>query len=586
MKKTVKCLSVLLALMLLASCAAPGQPSQSTQPSTKPQKVYNYDPTRPLPVLPEKFVTHDAENWVIARDGVANATIVYPAGQMKVEFAADDLADYLQRITGAEFTIIDDSQPLGDGNYILVGATAKTLELGEGVYPEFPAGEGYTIRTQDNFLILCGNDSGVFEGSQFAVTRLLEEAGCGWFTMDASWQPVPKTANLSVKPVDKDFAPRFDSRNLGVNMNLSLRWYGGGYQSYNGHALPSLAHPNTYYDTNPEYYALVNGSRKPDLSKYWQFCYTNEGLAQKVAEGVIRFFDSHPGYISYSITANDGWDQYWCECDVCAAAGNHSDQMVIFGNRVAEAVSKVHPDRKLSILAYHSTYLPPENTYDCHPNLEIKFCIETAPFEDLSKGEMIYDGYNSTNRVTYTQSWKDNCQTYIQKTNAKLTAIWSWYCIAGGRQDWVNYPWVQGNTISNNLELWEEMGVEEVYIDSEGLYNVRWPLYYAAGRCMWNEGLTAEQVLYDACLKLYGAAADEMFLYYRHLADAAAQYGAVDSSITWVPPDVYTVYGISAPLIHSAITAAREKSGELTQQQAKRIQNQYDFWVKTYQHIL
>lgn len=584
MKKTARILSALLVLvLLLTGCqTTPENPTVPSTEPTPPQKLYNYDPDRPLPQKIEKFVAHDAAegNLVLAKDGVPTATIVVPAGNNKASNAAYDLSKYLTKITGAEFETIEDTQPLGEGNYILVGPTAKTLELGEGTYEAFPKDDGYTIRRHENFLILCGNDSVTFTGTQYAVTRFLEEAGCGWFTLDQLWQPVPSTANLSVKTIDKDFEPRFVKRSVGADSSLQQRWYCGGYATIQGHALPGIVGVGAY-DEHPEYFALVGDSRQPDPKQYWQYCYTNPDLAKAIADGVISNFDRNPTLMTFSITANDGWDKFWCECDVCTAAGNHADQLIIFANNVAKHTSEKYPDRMVNFLAYHSTYTPPVNEHTLHPNVELMICQETSPFEDLSKGEQIYDGYHSTNRVTYTQSWKDNSLEYIDKTNAENVSIWMWYCISGSK-GWEKYPWVQGNTISNNLDLFEEMGVREIFVDGDGHYDLRWPLYYAAARCMWNEGYDAETWLYDACIKLFGAAADDMFLYYRHLADAAAQYGCTQDAIVWVGPSVTDVYIHDYFRIQSAMKAATEKKDQLTKKENARIENQAKHWANVY----
>ena len=94
-------------------------------------------------------------------------------------------------------------------------------------------------------------------------------------------------------------------------------------------------------------------------------------------------------------------------------------------------------------------------------------------------------------------------------------------------------PWVQGNVATRNLNLWEQNGVEYVFYDqgpapsyreTEQSFSLRWPLWYVASKGMWDDSLTGEQILYDACRKLYGAAADEMFTYYKALADSCLLY--------------------------------------------------------------
>lgn len=606
MKNITRCLSCLLiCVLLLAACGGkPADPStKATTPTTLPTKppatttpsipdepevpVNEYDPNRPLPTLPEKFVAREAieGDFIIARDGQPMAKIVIPADcPLKVEFAADDLLATLRKMVGADFELIYDNEITDEGNYILLGPTSKTLELGEGVFEAYPADERFTIRRHENFLILCGNDGGNFDCTGFAVTRFLEEAGCGWFAPSSMWHVIPQTPNLSIGDYDKDFTPRFPSRNMGVG-SVANRWYLGGYNTINGHTLPGWF-PATAYAEHPEFYALVNGSRQPDPDQYWQYCYTNPDFAAAVAERVIAHFDrsTNATQMTMSITANDGWNLYWCECDTCVGAGNHADQMLRFANNVAAIVSQTYPEKKVSILAYHDTFLPPQKVSTVHPNVEIMFCLETAPFADLSKDEIIHEGYNSTVHVEFSDSWKGNFEAWIQQTGAENVSIWAWYCIGAESNGWRGYPWVQGNAISNMLDMWEEMGVREIFVDcGNDPAELRWPLYYAAARCMWETELDAETLLYDACVKLYGAAADEMFLYYRHLADAAAQYGAVPESIVWVPPKVTTVYSPSYDLIQQAITSAVAKSGTLTLLEQNRIKNQSNYWANVYE---
>lgn len=575
-----------------ASTTAPTNPTMkpTTAPATAAAPVYNYDPNRALPTLTEKFVAQDASgNLVLAKDGVAMAKIVVPANMpLKVEFASEDLQNYLKKITGATFEIITDEEMTGSGSYILLGATKKTLELGEGMFKAYPDDERYTIRVDGNYLILCGNDDGNFDCTQFAVTRFLEEAGCGWYGPSAVWQVVPNAPSLSVKPVNRDFVPRFESRNLsGVSGAMNPRWYLGGYSSSSGHGLPGWFGPD-YYSSHPEYFALVNGSREPNTNDYWQYCYTNTNFAVAVANKIKEHFANatNANQVTISIAANDGWDKLWCECANCQNAGNHTDQMLRFANNVATLVCAQYPEKKLNILAYHSTFLPPEKTTYTHPNVEVMFCIETAPFVDLSKGEQIHSGKHYINQVVYTQSWKDSTQAYIDKANVQGVSIWAWYCIGGGRTEWRNYPWVQGNTISNNLYLWEQMGVKDIFVDcGNDPMDLRWPLYYALAKCMWEPELTAEQVLYEACVKLYGAAADEMFLYYRHLADAAAEHGGSNDSMVWVPPLVDQVYSHDANRIQAAMQAAVDKLPSLTLLEQTRVKSQANYWAKTAQNF-
>ncbi|MBQ4102201.1 MAG: DUF4838 domain-containing protein [Oscillospiraceae bacterium] len=572
-------LALLLAVLCLLSACGKVEVEKSEPVSETVSEGPDSD--RPLPQMAKKFVTDSpAEgDLLLVQNGVAAAKIVIPKEATDKEVAAAyDLQNYVNRMTNVLLEIITDDADLSEGNFILIGATKQTLSLGEGNYPAYPEGEGFALRRAGNYLILCGNDTGSFRGTFNAVTRFLEEAGCGWFTNDPLWQVVPTLSSLAVGQVDMDQSPRFESRSMsGISYNLGLRWYLGGQQNTIGHGMSWLV-GSGYYDLHPEWYALVGDSRDPGRFEYWQFCYTDPDLAAFVAQKVMNNFDGNPNLTSYTVAANDGWDEGWCECERCRAAGNQTDQLLVLANNVAAITSLKYPDRTISILAYHSTFLPPLKT-KAHKNTEVMFCLETSPMADLAKGELIHECIHGLTKNVYTQSWKDSVQQYMDDTGLQTRSIWGWYCIATGRGEWGRVPFVQGNVITRNLDLFEEMGIKTVFYDCNGeLADLRWPLFYALGVGMWDDSRDGETLLYDACQKLYGAAAEEMFLYYRHLADAA-EYGEQFYGMTWVPPYVLDIYSVNEQEIDEAILAAKDKLDLLTEEERQRVETQLKYWL-------
>ena len=130
-----------------------------------------------------------------------------------------------------------------------------------------------------------------------------------------------------------------------------------------------------------------------------------------------------------------------------------------------------------------------------------------------------------------------------------------------------------------NVDIFEYLGVETVFIDGTANVNdLRWPLYYTFSKCMYFGDLTGEEVLYDACQKLYGAAADEMFLYYRLLADSAQESDS-SSGVNWVPPSLLEVYSLNFDLLQQAVINVRAKLDQLTPEQKARVENQIQAWI-------
>ena len=586
MKKVIRtiCLLLVLASMLCAcqTDAAPTTGTTTVPPTTQPAGP---DFTRALPTLKEKFVTGspDEGDLVLAKDRVANATIVIPAGHAKAASAAADLSNYLTKITGAVFATVTDAETLPAGNLILVGPTQKTIQMGFGPYTGYPEAEKLTVARKDNCLILCGNDDAAYKGTANAVTYFLEEAGCGWFTQNELWQVVPEMPTLAVKTVDMTVTPAISSRSYGwVTTNLTNRWYMGGDETLDGQRL-WIYIKTAEFANHPEWFAMVDGQRHNPAEKkydgYWHYCYSNEELAAAYAQKVIEYFDAHPDCITMTAAANDSWEKCWCECESCAALGNRADQSLTFANRVAEIVCKTYPEKRISILAYHATFLPPEKTV-AHPNVEVMFCLETNPLDDLAADRQIHSGYNSVNQIVYSQSWLSNVKQWIEVSQLQHKTIWGWFCID---DYWMGAPWVQGNVASRNIELFRELGVTRVFVDSvypqENMsMELRWPLYYTFAKVAYFGDMTGEEVLYDACQKLYGAAADEMFLYYRLLADCA-QYNDSSSGINWVPPSLLEVYGKNVGAARKLVANVRGKMDQLTPEQQARVEDQLRGWM-------
>ena len=562
--------------------------------STPPQADSSVAMTPPaLPELPENkmLVTSPGEgDFLIAENGTAKAVIVIPEEPSdKVRAAAEDLQAYLEKITGARLAIENDAADLSGKNGILVGPTKQTAAMGIEQPAGYPNKERVILKRDKNYVALLGNDDMRYEGTADAVTMFLENLGCGWYGPQELWQVVPEYPTLAVGELDIEHTPQFRARFTQVyaqNPEVGCRWYLGGDKISTGHGIQSLIPVDDYLESHPEWFALVDGKRDP-LSHYgWQYDYSNLELVSEVAEKVIQKLDAEPRLTNYSIAANDGFEEGWCECEGCAVLGNPTDQILTFANRVAEIVSEKYPDKTISILSYHNSFFPPEKV-KAHPNVEVMFCREasmTTPL-DLDKAVL---GKNDLTHNTYTQSWLGNFQEYIRNASLQHISIWEWYCVSAWDASWEYLPWVQGNVATRNQALWKRNGVEYVFYDqgpwsgyheTEESYPLRWPLWYVAAKGMWDGSLTGEQILYDSCRKLYGSAAEEMYDYYKALADTS-EFCEAESicEIPCKPSEMYTVERVE--IINAAIEAAKTKYDSVTEQQRQRMENQFEIWNK------
>lgn len=537
----------------------------------------------------------DYSEMLLAEDGQCRCTAVIgqDAGE-KVRRAAKDFCNLFYKMTGAECRVISDDSVLEQaGNLVLIGPSRLTEELGVEPPGGYPGNERVLLRRIKDRLVLLGNDDGAYTGTEFAVTMFFEKMGCGWFGPDELWQVIPARKTLSVGYLDVDHTPCFISRHnnvLRAHPELGRRWYLGGDQRISGHGFPFMVSREEYFEKHPEWFCMIDGKRNPFVD-WWQYCYSNDEIAQTLADKLCEKFENDPALIQYSIALNDGWYHGWCECDQCRSMGTPSETVVIFANKLARLVGKRFPDRILTFLAYFPTYFPPNRPMELEPNVEIMFCKEADMFLPVDKGPD--NGYHQRyifkqSKNSYPTPWKANFEKWDRMVSCQHKAIWDWYCIAAAYPAWKDVPWVQGDVVTRNNRYWRDHGVRYVYNDQgplpsfyedEKSFPLRFPLWWVAAKSWWDKDLTGSDILMDACRKLYGGAQDLMFAYYSALADVAAH--STEFSIAWHPPQPGHLYDPEAIARIDRIMRAVENilpgEDDLVQQ---RLQIQLSLWKR------
>ena len=147
---------------------------------------------------------------VLARDGHSEYAIVLGAQPTEAErYAAEELALFLKRGTGAELPIVAEPKHSG-GRGVFLGQTALAAKHGTD-----PAGWGeeeWSIRAVDGHLIVTG---GRPRGTLYGVYELLERVG-GVRFLDARTEHVPRRDAWTV-PADLSLRgqPAFSRREIG-----------------------------------------------------------------------------------------------------------------------------------------------------------------------------------------------------------------------------------------------------------------------------------------------------------------------------------------------------------------------------------
>lgn len=297
----------------------------------------------------------------LATDGVVlQSVVVSPAASPQVRASAAELAEMLTRITAAPFKVIE-----GDGSHgIVVGVyTNFTAHINQPDFaPEMPTRrEEYIIRSHPEGLWLIGATDIAVEQ---AIWGLLDHLGYRLFFLTDTWEVVPSLPSLDVA-LDLFEAPDYISRLAPrgapwSDQALWERWrkrnrVNSAFAPSTGHAYEAIIRDNrAVFAAHPEYYALVNGERKPSE----KFCTANSDLFQLVIEQAVHRISNNPTMESISMDPSDGGG--WCECSACLEMGSVSDRALILANEVAKAINKLDlGPRYVGIYAYNQHSPPP-----------------------------------------------------------------------------------------------------------------------------------------------------------------------------------------------------------------------------------
>lgn len=546
--------------------------------------------------IPRYYKRDDYHEMLLTEDGQCRCTVVIaPNACAKVRSAAEDFCQLLFQMSGAQCRIVTEDQvPADAGNLVLIGPSALTEAMGIETPAGYPDNERVIVRREGERLVLLGNDDGAYNGTQFAVTFLFERLGCGWFGPDTLWHVIPKQETISIGYLNVDHKPTFISRYNNVLYRfpeVGKRWFLGGDRRISGHGFPFMVSIEEYFEKHPEWFCMIDGKRNPFVD-WWQYCYSNDEVAQILADKICEKFEREPELVQYSISMNDGWYHGWCECEECKKLGNPTETTLYFANKLAKLIGKRYPKHKLTFLAYFPTYRPPRTHFKLEPNLEVMFCKEADMFLPVDKGPD--NGYHQRyvfkqSKNKYPTPWRENFEKWDEMVEMDHKAIWDWYCIAAAYPPWKDIPWVQGDVCTRNNRFWRDHGVEYVYNDQGPLmpafyedgasFPLRFPLWHVAAKSWWDGDLTGSDILMDDCRKLYGGAADLMFAYYSCLADIAAHNTAY--TIGWHPPkpcELYTDEAIArVDTVINAIRAQLPREEAVVQE---RLTVQLALWEK------
>ncbi|MBA3827465.1 MAG: DUF4838 domain-containing protein [Taibaiella sp.] len=420
------------------------------------------------------------EKISIVSNGHSDYKIILPANPLKNESkAAAILQDYIKRTTGVFLQITRDARSATHGIY--VGHTIKTEKIKK------IKGEGFLIMTSGADLVIAGGSGkGVLYGAYTFVEKYL---GCRKYSEEPAMVPAIKELSIDTAINDLE-VPGFTYRQAYYPESHDveyLDWH--KLQSLEdlwgiwGHSFDKLVPAEKYFKTNPQYYSLINGHRKPV-----QLCLSNDTVYQIAVADLKRRMAKNPDAMYWSISQND--DNYYCQCDRCKATdnaeGGPQGSLIRFVNRIAATFA----DKNFTTLAYAYSHKP---TIHLRPAPNVYILLSTIeafrdqPLADDGSAKAFRSDLAGWRRVT------DNI------------FIWDY------TTQFTNYlaPFPNITTLGPNISYFKSNGVSGIFEQGSGdTYGELAELKsYVLAKALWDPKVDTRKVTTDFIKGFYGPAA-------------------------------------------------------------------------------
>ncbi len=273
--------------------------------------------------------------------------------------AAGLLQYYLQRISGCGLGIEQTNLP-ASGNVILIRRSDEV---------ENP--DGFRIRTTGTRLLIEG---GSHKGCIYGVVTLLERwLGCRKYS--PAFEVIPRQESIVLPDIRYEDAPVNALRIVNGDF-----WNDADYQDwqrldkvkevfpegYYVHTFHRLIPWEVFFESHPEYFALMNDKRIID-----QPCLSHPEVLRISVEKLREEMTKQPDKEIWSVSQNDNFS--YCQCDQCMKIIREESSPAGPVIRFVNAVADSFPQKVISTLAYQYSRQAPEKTRP-RENVQVMLC--------------------------------------------------------------------------------------------------------------------------------------------------------------------------------------------------------------------
>ena len=306
------------------------------------------------------LVRHGKTDWVIQTGNSADPQILR---------SAELIQTCILKMSGTEL-------PLDTAN---ASSGVLILSVNSGLHPD-----GFQIKTSKDRVEISGGDH---KGCIYGAVIFLEALGCQKYS--PNFEIVPVVKKIRIPELDLEDAPVNSYRNVNGRFTMDPDYqdwmaldiiddiFAKGYYV---HTFNRLVPWQVYFETNPDYFAWMNGKRIID-----QLCPSHPEVLNITLAKLEEDMRLQPDKLVWSVSQNDNFS--FCQCENCSRIieeeGSPAGPIIHFVNEIA----RHFPDRIISTLAYQYSRQAPKVTRP-EPNVQIMLCtIELNRSQPIAEDE-------------------------------------------------------------------------------------------------------------------------------------------------------------------------------------------------------
>ena len=309
--------------------------------------------------------------------------VLPPKADSTLEFAAAELQQYIQKISGGAALKIDRSGKIPASGAIVIG-TPQSFPAAIAASGKFTAGDdgndSLRVKSVNGNLYLTGN---VSRGALYAVYTFLKDVmGVRWSFAGKDGEYCPSKASFTIPALDIQETAQFKYRGFHLcgshydkDMELWMvrnkinimrsdpigkhKWRRAwnDHRIAQGYHMMFATHNVAIYDKKvfaekPQLFAEINGKRLSD-----QLCWSNPDVDKIMIDRFVSYCKDYPAVEILNICPADNMN--YCRCEKCSKLPVH-ELWFKFYNRMIAGVREQIPRLKFATLGYQSYRRVPE----------------------------------------------------------------------------------------------------------------------------------------------------------------------------------------------------------------------------------